>query len=203
MGAQKKKILGDLANGMANITADIQAMLELSFQAFIKNNENLLTDTKAIMEKIDDQVIELAVKVPVLELEEKEEITKILSVINSLESMKYNVIKVMHQTSSKIHDGVLFTEKAVNELKSLFGSMVDLVNDLNDVLITENQVLIKHIIDRVKVIEAETQKYATEHEERLVVGQCLPKSSTLYLLILDSLRDILWYIKSIAKELVY
>lgn len=203
MGAQKKKILGDLANGMANITADIQIMLELSFQAFLKNNENILNDTKPIMEKIDDQVIELAVKVPVLELEEKEEITKILSVINSLESMKYNVVKVMNQTSSKIYDGVLFTEKAVSELKSLFGLVVELVNDLNDVLITENQVLIKHIIDQVKVIEEETQKYATEHEERLVVGQCLPKSSTLYLLILDSLRDILWYVKSISKELLY
>ena len=203
MGVQKKKILGDLANGMANITADIQTMLELSFQAFLKNNENILNDTKPIMEKIDDQVIELAVKVPVLELEEKEEITKILSVINSLESMKYNVVKVMNQTSSKIYDGVLFTEKAVSELKSLFGLVVELVNDLNDVLITENQVLIKHIIDQVKVIEEETQKFATEHEERLVVGQCLPKSSTLYLLILDSLRDILWYIKSISKELLY
>ncbi len=203
MGAQKKKILGDLANGMANITADIQTMLELSFQAFLKNNENILNDTKPIMEKIDDQVIELAVKVPVLELEEKEEITKILSVINSLESMKYNVVKVMNQTSSKIYDGVLFTEKAVSELKNLFGLVVELVNDLNDVLITENQVLIKHIIDQVKVIEEETQKYATEHEERLVVGQCLPKSSTLYLLILDSLRDILWYVKSISKELLY
>lgn len=203
MGVQKKKILGDLANGMANITADIKTMLELSFQAFLKNNENILNDTKPIMEKIDDQVIELAVKVPVLELEEKEEITKILSVINSLESMKYNVVKVMNQTSSKIYDGVLFTEKAVSELKSLFGLVVELVNDLNDVLITENQVLIKHIIDQVKVIEEETQKFATEHEERLVVGQCLPKSSTLYLLILDSLRDILWYIKSISKELLY
>lgn len=203
MAAQKKKILGDLANGMATITADIQTILDLSFLAFLKNNENILKDTKSIMQKIDDQVIELAVKVPVLELEEKEEITKILSVINSLESMKYNVIKVMNQTSSKIYDGVLFTEKAVSELKILFNSVVGLVSDLNDVLITENQVLIKHIIDRVKEIEEETQKYATEHEERLVVGDCLPKASTLYLLILDSLRDIIWYIKSISKELVY
>ncbi|MDO9574495.1 MAG: hypothetical protein Q7I94_05820 [Candidatus Contubernalis sp.] len=203
MGAQRKKVLGNLADGMATITADVQTMLDLTFQAFIKNKENLLEDTNSIMEKIDDQVIELAVKVPVLELEEKEEITKILSVINSLESMKYNVIKVMNQTSTKVYDGILFTEKAVGELKILFSSVIDLVNDLNDVLITENQVLIQHIFDQVKDIEKKSQTYATEHEERLVVGQCLPKSSTLYLLILDSLRDIIWYIKSISKELAY
>ncbi len=203
MGAQRKKVLGNLADGMATITADVQTMLDLTFQAFIKNKENLLEDTNSIMEKIDDQVIELAVKVPVLELEEKEEITKILSVINSLESMKYNVIKVMNQTSTKVYDGILFTEKAVGELKILFSSVIDLVNDLNDVLITENQVLIQHIFDQVKDIEKKSKNYATEHEERLVVGQCLPKSSTLYLLILDSLRDIIWYIKSISKELAY
>lgn len=203
MSTNNKKILGDLAPGMATVAGDLRAMLSLSFEAFLKHKEDEIRDLDRIIEKIDSQVEELAIKVPVLELEEREGITRILSIINSLESMKYNVLKVVNQTKVKISEGILFTDKAVNELKELFEAVLDLINDLNDVFITENQVLIKHIVDRIKEIEKNAQKYATEHEERLVKGECLAKSSTLYLLSLDSLRDLLWHTKTIARELAY
>ncbi|PKM83497.1 MAG: hypothetical protein CVU88_02695 [Firmicutes bacterium HGW-Firmicutes-13] len=203
MGLQRKKVLGELAAGMANITGDVKIMLDLSFKGFLNNKEELIKECSTIIERIDERVAEIAVMVPVLELEEREEITKILSIINNLESIKYNVIKIMNQTQSKISEGILFTNKAVMELKELFESVLALIDDLNDMLMTENKVLIKHVIDTIKEIENTVQKYATEHEERLIIGECLPKSSTLYLLTLDSLRDILWHIKTIARELAY
>ncbi len=201
MVTQKKKVLGNMGPGMAAIISEVHIMLDLIFEGFLKNKEEIIKDCDKKIGIIDTRVEELAVKVPVLELEEKEEITKILSIVNSLESIKYNVIKVLNQSQVKIKEGVLFTDKAVGELKEIFESTLELANDLNDVFMTENQVLIQHIVARIKEIESNTQKYATEHEERLIKGECLPKSSTLYLLILDSLRDMLWHIKSIAREL--
>ncbi len=201
MATQKKKVLGNLGPGMAAIAIEVHSMLDLIFQGFLKNKEEMIKDCDDKIGMIDTRVEELAVRVPVLELEEKEEITRILSIVNSLESVKYNVIKVLNQSQVKIKEGILFTDKAVRELKEIFESVLNMVNDLNDVFITENQVLVQHIIDRIKEVESITQKYATEHEERLIKGECLPKSSTLYLLILDSLRDMLWHIKSIAREL--
>lgn len=203
MGSQRKKILGDMAVGMATITSDVQTLLDYTFQSFINNKEDMIKNNQDIVEKVDEQVAELAYKVPVLELDEREEITKVLSIINSLESMKYNVIKVLNQTLAKINEGILFTNKAVSELEGLFEAVLSLVENLGDIFITENQVLIKHTMERVREIENSAQQYATEHEERLIAGECLPKASTMYLLTLDSLRDILWHVKTIARELAY
>ena len=45
-------------------------------------------------------------------------------------------------------------------------------------------------------------EYATLHEERLIEGLCLPVASSLYINMLDSIKNIAWHAKEIATKLV-
>jgi len=43
--------------------------------------------------------------------------------------------------------------------------------------------------------------YSEEHDDRLIKGVCQPKSSSLYLNIVDSLSKVVWHIRQAVDRL--
>ncbi len=122
-------------------------------------------------------------------------------VFSNLEKINFDLRKLLSFTNSKIKEGTHFTVKATEELRLLFTEINQLFPHLYDAIITENPVLTDFLLNKVKELDKKSRQFSTEHEERLIKGVCLTKSSSVYLYILDSLQDLLWHFKAIVREL--
>jgi Na+/phosphate symporter len=72
------------------------------------------------------------------------------------------------------------------------------MKSVGDIILTKNALLTNHIVVEAEKLNKSANDSATLHEERLVLGICKPKSSSLFLDLLDSFKGILYHLKKIA-----
>ncbi len=191
--------LDDICKVLDQLSHDAEKMAAKAFEGLVKHNRKALEEAEKIGAGIESEAKQLTQTV--LSAKEESKLlhsTTIVEVANELQKIRYSVDKMTGSIRNKIDEGVLFSDKAVVELKDFFNAVLEGLRNIHDLILTRNPVLIKHIIQQVEEFESTARKYAEEHEERLIKGICLPKSSLIYLLILDSLKDILWYIRGVA-----
>lgn len=125
----------------------------------------------------------------------------IMQILKRIEQICYSLNKVMNATENKINERVMFSDKAVGELASVFNGLKDFSTNLQDFMLTGNELLRKHLTGQLALHNRDCSRFATEHEERMVKGVCLPRSSTVYLSMMDGLNDIFWHLGSIANHI--
>jgi hypothetical protein len=50
-------------------------------------------------------------------------------------------------------------------------------------------------------VERMATEYATMHEERLIAGVCVPRSASIYVKMLEAIKNTAWHSKEIAVKL--
>jgi len=175
-------------------------MVEMAFDGLLKHNRRTLDEAQ----KIGGLVV-LESKLLMQNVLSEKEISNVLStativeVLTEIQKIVYSADKMINNLRKKIDEGVLFSDKALAELKDIFSAVLNCLKTSHDLFLTQNPVLVQHILRQTERYDNITSKYAEEHQDRLIRGVCLPKSSLIYLLVLETLKDILWYIKCIAK----
>ena len=101
----------------------------------------------------------------------------------------------------KIKDSVLFSDKAVSQTNYLFDHQGGLLRSILDVIKTDNDFLKKYTLEEGQALLQACRDFATEHEERLIEGVCLPQAAPIFLAILDAVRNISQHEVDIALEL--
>ncbi len=118
-----------------------------------------------------------------------------------LERVGDNIEALAGATRKMITDGVLFTDRATREIGNLFEIAIELLECLRDALRTSNRTLIRHILEAGRRCESMANEFARFHEARLIEGVCLPRSSSVYLAMLDYLKGVEWHARQIAEKL--
>lgn len=179
---------------------NIDQALLLCFKGFVSHKAENLREASAIISEI-----RVGLKTTVSDVqkikEKTEKIDNIVFVIpGHTDRVLTNLSTLIEATSRKIGDSILFSEKAVNELRSLYASTRGIVRDLADLILTNNAHLAVFVVEQSAKIISEADKYSTEHEERLVNGVCSLASCSVYLDILESLKNSSWHIKQAAER---
>lgn len=175
-------------------------MAEIVFEGLLRHNRKTLEQAQKLSDQVALESKQLIHKV--LTAEECSNVlspTTIVEIATEIQKIAYSTDKMINNVRKKIDEGVLFSDKATLELKDIFGAVLNCLMTSHDVLLTKNPVLVEHILRQTEKYDDITCKYAEEHQDRLIRGVCLPKSSLIYLLLLESLKDILWSIRCIAK----
>jgi Na+/phosphate symporter len=110
----------------------------------------------------------------------------------NLEAARQSMDKLVEAVEYKIVNGILFSEKAVQELTLLFEALSVYLVNIKDWLITENNVLQRHVKIESAECTARCRDFATMHEERLIKGICMVHSSGVYLKMLDGMRGLFY-----------
>jgi phosphate:Na+ symporter len=97
-------------------------------------------------------------------------------------------------------EGTLFSERAIKETNTLFGKAIELVECVRDAIKTKNKVLIRYVIEEGEKFQDRISDYSLAHQERLIEGVCMSKSSSVYLAILDHLAEIERHIRQMANK---
>ena len=164
-----------------------------------------MIDTRKVVESMEELVINTSIsfrtqktrlmdriKRDSLILEEQIKIIRDEQFIEHMESSRQNFDKLLEAVEKKIDGGILFSDTAATELDTIFKDLIAYIGNIKDYLLTGNKVLKQHI--RVEA-ERNTQlarDFATKHEERLIQGICQPRSSAVFLDILDGISGMFY-----------
>jgi Na+/phosphate symporter len=172
-----------------NMFEKMTPILEDMKKGFFTQNNTILKESEKRFREILKSALPFAEKL--IEEKEKDEVEKryvnlVLPVQMTALALE-NLIEKMH---IKVESHILFSEKALNEIKELFAVMESLFIDTKDYILTQNPHLKNNIKSGKEKIIRMANEYALVHEQRLITGVCMPKASYLYIDITDSLKRI-------------
>jgi len=176
-----------------------ESILNLCLLGFMKHNESLIDEAKKMSQSVHEEENELLVILSNMAKKEQEAdkalIKSLVAVVGHIEMATTIMDGMLYHVNIKLSEGILFGDKAVNEVRQLFKDTLDVLKSAGDAILTKNEVLRKYINEKYEKMGIAVNKYSEEHEDRLVKGLCQPKSSSLYLNIVDSQMKIVWHIK--------
>ncbi|HHT9136357.1 MAG TPA: hypothetical protein ACFYEK_03840 [Candidatus Wunengus sp. YC60] len=203
---------------ITNISGDIKSVLEriggmcfraesvlnLCMDGFMKHKVNLIDEAGKLCPALRDEGNELRKMLSKKASESdanKELIKSLLSIVSSIEMAITGLDSTLQHVRAKITEGILFSDKAVGEVRLLFKETLDIVKTAGDTLVTRNEVLMNHVVDKYKNLNEIVEVYAEGHEERLIQGLCEAKHSPVYLNIMDSVMTVVWHVKQALIKL--
>ncbi|MFA5353182.1 MAG: hypothetical protein WC291_03040 [Thermodesulfovibrionales bacterium] len=129
------------------------------------------------------------------------EIKEYLSVPPHLQRIIENIGRLAELADKKAKGTILFSDRAVTELNALIQKIREILRSTFDIILVRNSVLGRYVRESEAEIARMADDCATQHEERLIEGLCLPVASSLYLAMLDEVKGIAWHAKEIALRL--
>ncbi|GAN34010.1 MAG: hypothetical protein DYG83_03840 [Candidatus Brocadia sp. AMX2] len=199
-------ISGDLKSILERISgmcSKTESILSLCMDGFMKHKVALLDDAKRMSQAIHDEeneLISLLSNKAARSGVNNESIKSLMAVVGHIEMATNGLDGILQHVKTKVGEGVLFSDKGVNEISHLFRETLDILKTAGDILLTRNEVLKKYVTDKYGSINQTIDAYSEEHEDRLIKGLCQPRSSSLYLSIVDALGKVVWHIKQAVER---
>ena len=195
----------EISGKMIEICRSLSEMLEMTFQAFRKSTEKSIKEAEEIRKEAQRNSSELTrflVAKSSAAATGKEWVKPHISIVSSFDRIGYNIDGILDRLKKKVQEQMLFTDRAVKEINDIFQEAMNLLENLPDLILTQNKLLAQQMGEKGKLILKIADQYSEEHEQRLIEGVCVPKSSPLYLDILFSLKGIIVHILEISGKVV-
>jgi len=191
-----------LGNEAQELCQKVLEMLHLARDAFRRQDSRRLDRAADLGREIHEREKELTQRIPArfagqsgLSVE-----AELSFLPMHLERIGDNVEFLVRAIGRTVAEGVPFSERALKEIDALFEKVIELLECTRDAIGTENKVLIRHILEEGRNYERLVSDFALFHQERLIEGLCSPKSSSVYLAILDYLKGIEEHIRQMAQK---
>ncbi|MDI6801883.1 MAG: hypothetical protein QMD01_07530 [Thermodesulfovibrionales bacterium] len=196
-----KEEVKKLLESMYEMGIEIESCISFLQAAFIYNTSKPLKDCSSKIENIKKIEPELTKKITE-QGHSNPDLKLYVSVPAHLLKIAESVGKLAELMDKKIKDSVLFSDRAVTEITFLLQRLIDVLKPTSDIILAQNTILRRYVEESESGIVKRATEYATLHEERLIEGLCLPVASSIYINMLDAIKNIAWHAKEIATTLV-
>jgi len=193
----------ELVDALSPVIENLRRMLGAARHAFNRNNledvqelTRLRGVTSQEIKATLEQVESATAKRPEAE---RIRLVRIHEILNHMQLICENIAALGEPIRKKILDKLLFTDKAFFDVNYVFTHQTGLMRSLLDFLKTDNQVLRKYAEEEAQNLIQVCLNAATEHENRLIEGICLPQASPVFLGLLDHMRLICRHVLGIVK----
>jgi hypothetical protein len=191
----------DLLRTLHDMGSDAEDCIYLLQTSFIYNSSSHLAECRKKRGDISARGERVAMEIELL-LKDHPILGPYAPVVDHLMKIGDEIEKLINVMERKVREGVLFSIKATEEITFLFQRLIDLLGPTSDIILARNEILSKYVQESKVDVERRALEFATLHEERLIEGVCLPVGSTLFLNILDSIKNIAWHANAIAVKLM-
>jgi len=194
----------DLEAKLVRVSQDLGEMLEEVFQGFRKTCETSLQNVETSRNGVRKSSAELMAFLVSRNSSTDtggEQIKPYLSMATSYDRMAHSIEGIVNQLKRMIREDIPFSDRAVKELNEVFQETMDLVESLPDLIRTQDKLLVRQTGKRGRASFKMANRFAEEHEERLIQGVCMPKSSPIYLGILESLKGIMVHVLEVTGKI--
>jgi len=192
-----KSQVHELIKEMSKLGRETDACLSLLQAAFINYSLDQLKECRQKVAEIRKAEVELAVKVTEA-AKQNSEMKQYVLVPQHILRIAENIDSMAEMTARKMKENILFSERALTEATFLLQRLKEIIMSANDLLFCENTILNSYVEESEANLVKTCIEYATQHEERLIEGLCQPVSSSIYIAMLDCIRNIAWHAKEIA-----
>jgi Na+/phosphate symporter len=174
------------------IFGKLEAMLSAARNAFNRHSrkdlEHLRTLHREAIPEITNAIKQVEAGLAKQPVQERAAGLKTQSILTRLQIIAEKLGGLTDPIEKKIKDGVLFSDKAVSQSNHLFDHQAGILRSLLDILKTDNDMLKGFVLAEGQKLIQNCNDFATEHEERMIEGLCLPQAAPLFLTILDNMR---------------
>lgn len=188
------KTMHEMANNAENCISFLQT-------AFIYNSLKPLKECHFLADTIKKSETRLTKGIAEL-ARNNHDLKPYVSIPVHLSRIGESIEKLAGLVEKRIKEDILFSDRAVTEITFLLQRLIDVLRPTADIILAKNTILRRYVEESEAGITRRAIEYATLHEERLVEGLCLPVASSLYINMLDAVKDIAWHAKEIAVKLV-
>jgi phosphate:Na+ symporter len=175
-------------------------MLELTEDGFTKNKLSSLDQADELAKEIhvkEDVLTATLAKMSAANSEAR----SLLTVPSHIEKIATSLKRITENSRARIKEGMLFSDKAILETGKLFTKTKEVLKKAGETAVTGAKATVESVLAESDAVERMANEFATSHEERLVTGECSPKSSSTYLCILYAFEDVGAHIKDATKKL--
>lgn len=194
-----EQTIKDLKKEIYLLMHKAQEMLELTEDGFMKSK-------LASLDQADELAKEIHAKEDVLTAtlakmaSTNSEARALLTVPSHIEKAATSIKRITENSRVRIKEGMLFSDKAINETGKLFTKTKEVLKKAGEAAVTGAQAALETARDDADSMERMANEFSTAHEDRLVTGECSPKSSSTYLCILYAFEDMGGHIKNAVKR---
>jgi Na+/phosphate symporter len=190
----------DLKKDIYLVLHKAQTMLELAEDGFMRNKISALDQAEELAREIhtkEDMLTAALSRMSAANTEAR----SILAVPSHIEKIATSIKRITENSRERAKEGLLFSDKAIHETGKLFILAKDILKKAGEAAVTGASATSDTVVKEADSLERMANEFATAHEERLVTGECSPKSSSNYLCILYAFDDMGAHIKNTVKKL--
>jgi len=190
----------DLKKELYLVMHKAEEMLELTEEGFIRNKLASLDRADEINKEIQSREDALTTMLAKM-ASQNNEARAVLSVPSHVEKIATSIKRITESSRIRIKEGMLFSDKAILETGQLFTKAKEVLKKASDAVVTGAPATIESVLKESDIMDNMANNFATAHEERLVTGECSPKSSSTYLCILYAFDDMGAHLKEAVRRL--
>ncbi|MBM4294655.1 MAG: hypothetical protein FJ126_07110 [Deltaproteobacteria bacterium] len=187
------QVIKDQAELIGPVVDNLRRMMGAARSAFNRHSRASLEEIKshqAALAQDLDKATKQATSTARVSEAEKSAVLRVQSVLNHLQLIGDNIGGLSDPIQKKIKDSILFSDKAVFQTNYLFDFHTGMFRSILDILTTDNAFLKKYMAQEAHNLIQACSNFATEHEDRMIEGLCLPQAAPIFLTILDRMRAI-------------
>jgi Na+/phosphate symporter len=187
------------------VCQSLMKMLELAFQGFRKLTEESLKEVEEAKKEVEQHSTELKnhlISKSSVDEKGKEWVRPYLSIASSFDRMAHNIEGIVDRLRSMVRDHILFSDHALREVNDIFQEAMVLLQSLPNLVLTQKKSVAQRIGEQVRSVFKIVNGFSEDHEERLIQGICMPKSSPMFLGILESLKGVIAHTLEVSGKIV-
>jgi Na+/phosphate symporter len=115
---------------------------------------------------------------------------KLLNLLPWLQQLGSPLEDLVGGVHAAVDAEISFTDKALAEISETMGMVNNLARDTSDALTSDNTRFKDYAMSESLSVLDRIRDFGIEHQQRLVVGVCMPKASFLYLDMMNSMKRI-------------
>jgi Na+/phosphate symporter len=183
----------ELTNQFCSLFDETLPILTAIYKGFVGQKLPALKESRAKFRAIMKNLLPFMEKL--LGDKEKDAVEqKYINLVPHLQRIALALDNLVDKMEVRVETRVLFSQKALDEIKHLMMAVGTEFTDVRDYCMTKNPILKEQIRVDMEKIRKLIDDYEIIHQNRLITGVCMPQASYLYIDMTDSL-------KRIAKEL--
>lgn len=183
----------EIIERISKVFGETLPILNNIYRGFAGQKINLLRDSKVqFRESLKRSLPDIEKLVE--EKDKNEAVQKFLTALPHLQRVALALDSLVEKMETKVEANVLFTQKALDEIKQLMVAVGAEFTNVKDYYITRNPKLKEQIRTDMEKVRQMIDDFDHVHQNRLITGVCMPQASYLYIDMTDSL-------KRMAKEL--
>lgn len=183
----------EIIERISKVFEETLPILNNIYRGFAGQKINLLRDSKVqFRESLKRSLPDIEKLVE--EKDKNEAVQKFLTALPHLQRVALALDSLVEKMEAKVETNVLFTQKALDEIKQLMVAVGAEFTNVKDYYITRNPKLKEQIRTDMEKVRQMIDDFDHVHQNRLITGVCMPQASYLYIDMTDSL-------KRMAKEL--